>query len=76
MDDKTLQRKLNQLAKLCDELDAEAKRRYGIDGNLFFEAEGAFHIMDGDAEEGRNAERRQDHIRFSSRYCQLGAGAL
>lgn len=74
MDDKTLQKKLNQLAKLANELDAEAKARYGAEGNLFFESEGQFHIMDGDSTSGASA--RTKHVQFSSEpYCTMGAGA-
>ncbi len=70
-----VQRKLDQLAKLANELDAEAKRRYGANGNLFFESGGAFHLMAGDESEG-TAEYRQSFIRFSSKnHCSLGAGA-
>lgn len=77
MNDKTLQRKLNQLAKLCNELDEEAKLRYGPAGFLFFESEGDFHLMDGDENPDiGSALNRQWHIRFSSTICcQLGAGA-
>lgn len=74
MDDKTLQKKLNQLAKLANELVEEAKARYGEDGNLFFESDGYFHLMDGDSSAGAG-ERRQ-HIQFTSEpYCTMGAGA-
>lgn len=74
MTDAVLQRKLNQLVKLCNELDDEAKGRYGESGMLFFEADGSFHIMDGDEKEGVGG--RQAHIRFSSDgYCRLGSGA-
>ncbi len=43
MTDEQVQRKLNQLVKIANELDAEAKARYGDPGNLFFEAEGTFY---------------------------------
>lgn len=76
MTDKELQRKLNALADLANELDAEAKRRYGQAGMLFFEAGGNFHIMSGDAEPvpGRLSER-QAFIQLSSNNCAMGAGA-
>jgi hypothetical protein len=74
MDDKTLQRKLSQLVKIANELDDEAKRRYGPKGNLFFESEGDFHIMTGDST--GTASERQKYIKFSSHgSCRLGAGA-
>lgn len=75
MTDQELQRKLNRLVKLANELVDEAQRRYGPDGNLFFESGGAFNIMDGDAPEEEGAAARQAHIRFSSqKYCKMDAG--
>lgn len=73
MDDKTLQRKLDQLAKLANALDDEAKRRYGEQAMLFFEAAGSFHIMKGDSD-GSMADRTAMAV-FSSDYCCMGAGA-
>jgi hypothetical protein len=71
MTDAVIKRKMNQLANLCDELDDEAKRRYGEDAFLFFEAGGYFQIMDGDSDFGR-----QNHIRLQSDTpCKLQAGA-
>ena len=77
MTDSQLQQKLNQLVKLCNELQDEAESRYGDQGSLFFEAGGTFHIMDGDEHEDHaGIEARQNHIRHSSDgYCRLGAGA-
>jgi hypothetical protein len=80
MDDATLQRKLNQLVKLANELDAEAKRRYGEQATLFYEAEGTFYIMAGDAPESfyrpGTMAARQEYIRHrSDGACRLGAGA-
>jgi hypothetical protein len=74
MDDKTVQRKLNQLAKIAEELGAEAERRYGRNGNLFYESEGTFHLMDGDSHgSGRD---RQKHVKFQSEpFCRMGCGA-
>jgi hypothetical protein len=76
MNDQTLQRKLNQLAKLANEIDDEAKRRYGAIGFLFFEADGTFYIMDGDARDCESVAERQKHIcMHSAGYCRMGAGA-
>jgi hypothetical protein len=76
MTDKQIQTKLNQIVKLCNELDTEAKRRYGAEAMLFFEADGDFHIMDGDEDPANNKADRQAHIRFSAKgYCSMGAGA-
>lgn len=74
MTDQQVQRKLNQLVKICNELVDEAHRRYGRGGQLFYEAEGSFHFMDGDSETG--LIERQDHVRLTSNgVCTLGAGA-
>lgn len=73
MTDAEMQRKLNQLVSLANELDTEAKRRHGQQGFLFYEAAGCFHIMDGDSD---TFARRQDHVRASSSAtCNMGAGA-
>jgi hypothetical protein len=76
MDDKTLRRKLNQFARLGNEIDAEAKRRFE-QGFLFHEADGTLHIMDGDAD-GRfdSAADRQEHIQMTAdERAAWGAGA-
>lgn len=66
--------KLEQLRVIANELDAEAKRRYGPDGFLFFESEGGFHLMDGDSD--KSNAHRQKHVKFSSvGHCRMGAGA-
>lgn len=77
MTDNMIQAKLDQLTDLCNELDDEAKRRYGKSGHLFFESDGAFHLMSGDADPDRcTARKRQSYIKFSSNgYCCLGGGA-
>jgi hypothetical protein len=69
-----LQRKLDRLAKLANDLDDEAKALFGRAGNLFFEADGTFHLMDGDCD--GNATERHEHIQVSStRHCRMGCGA-
>lgn len=74
MTNEQVQKKLNQLVKIANELEDEAKTRYGPDGSLFHEAEGSFHLMDGDSN-GRSSER-QTHVRFTSeKHCNMGAGA-
>lgn len=79
MTDKQVQSKLNRIAKLCNELDAEAKRRYGEKGNLYFSDEGYFHLMKGEQHDELSvwhSVQRQDRITFSSvGYCRLGAGS-
>jgi hypothetical protein len=77
MSDKTLQRKLNQLAALANELHAEAQRRYGRMGGVFLEADGSLHIVSGD-DMGRNttASARQKFVKFTADGpCFMGAGA-
>jgi hypothetical protein len=64
MTDSQLQKKLNQLVKLTNEIDAEITSRHGADGFLFFESEGTFHVMDGDNNGGFSD--RTDHIQMSS----------
>ena len=64
MDDKTVQRKLNQLTKIVNELADEALRRYGEESSILYEAEGAFHMMAHDRI-GRGY-KRQDGIMFTS----------
>lgn len=74
MDDRTLQKKLNQLVALSNELHDEAVRRYGPTGLLFYESEGTFHVMRDDGDFG--IVKRQEFVEFSSSgRCKLGAGA-
>lgn len=69
-----IQAKLNRLAAIANELDAEAKRRWGPKAMLFFEAEGGFHMMSGDSDGG--ASKRQEFMEMrSDGYCTMGAGA-
>jgi hypothetical protein len=74
VDDKTLQKKLNQMARLGTELNEEAVRRYGPGAGLFHEADGSLHIMSGDS--GGSAPERQEFIEFTSSGVAIwGAGA-
>ena len=68
-----LQQKMEQFLELGNELNAEAKRRYGSDGFLFHEADGSVYIMDGDS--NINVEERQKHIKLSAHGARWGAGA-
>ncbi len=75
MTDDQVQKKLDQLMRLANALDREAKKRHGTSGMLFFEADGSFHLMAGDSG-GGTCDERQRFIRFSSSgYCTMGAGA-
>lgn len=58
MDDKTLQRKLDQFVRLGNELDAEAKRRYGPQAFLAHEAEAGIFLMAQDYDSLPEGERR------------------
>ncbi len=74
MTDQQLQRKLNKLAKLAQEVNKEAAARYPGTGRLFYESEGSFNVMDGD--DDVHAGDRQDRVRFSSEgYCGMDCGA-
>lgn len=73
MDERTLQKKLNQLVKIANELGDEARRRWP-NGHLFFEAEGTFHLMSGDCD-GLSRERQGYVEASSSGYCTMSAGA-
>jgi len=69
-----MQRKLNQLKKIANELNAAAKERYGKDASLFYESEGFFFILAGDCD--GSASERQKFIRASSQgNCWMGCGA-
>lgn len=72
MDDKTMQRKLDQLVKISNELVEEARRRYGKDAQLFFEAGGDFHIMTHD--DGAVRNRQNAVVMTSKGHCRLDCG--
>lgn len=72
MDDKTLQRKLNQFVKIGNELVKEAQLRYP-EGLVFHEAGGGVHVMDGDE---LASGQRQKHIQYTAQgFARWGAGA-
>jgi len=75
MNDKTVQRKLNQLAKITNELRIEAERRYGDEGKMFYEAEGQFHFMKHDRDGDGHGPHRTDGIVLSSDdYVRMDCG--
>lgn len=57
LQDKDIQRKLNQLTKITNELAEEARRRHGSSGGIYYEAHGIFYFMSGDD---------MDNVEFSS----------
>jgi hypothetical protein len=62
------------LARISNELVDEAKSRYGSTGNLFYEAEGGFHLMSNDID--GNCVERQKFVKLSSNiYSRMGCGA-
>lgn len=74
MTDREIQRKLNRLAKIANELDAEARRRYPESGSGLWYADGYFCILSGDVFEGpRNS---QNYVKFSSNtLCRMDSGS-
>ena len=76
MDDKTIQKKLNHMVKIANELEREAKKRWGTnaESGLFYESEGSFYVMSGDSD--ASASERQEFVKFSSHgFCNMGCGA-
>lgn len=74
MTDVTIQKKLDQLVKLSNELIEEAQKRYGQTGQLYYDAGGSFYLMSGDCL--GTGKQRQEYIKFhSEKMCNLGAGA-
>lgn len=74
---RSMQRKLDKIAKLSAELNTEAKEAYGSDAFVFVEAEGGIYVMDGDAcpYTGSTSER-QEHVRLAAKPMHfLRAGA-
>lgn len=74
MDDKTVQRKLDQLARIANELQEEAERRYGTKAMLFYESDSGFHFMSGDKPDGA-CEERTSFVELSSRSCRMECGS-
>jgi len=75
MDARTLRRKLKQFVDLGNELDAEAKRRYGTEGLLFHEGDGVVCIMSILPNDGADRHPQQ-YIKFAEDGAQWGAGAF
>lgn len=74
MTDKEIQKKLDLLTRVANELQAEAVRRYDHPEAGLFYADGAFNIMSGDSDEA--CHNRQEYVRFSSTgLCRMDSGA-
>lgn len=72
MTDKDIQKKLDQIAKLSQELKTEAVSRYGNTAQLFLEPESGLHLM---AHDNEDFGTRQKGIRFSTKlHCPIEAG--
>jgi hypothetical protein len=70
--DKEIQRKLNQLTKLANELDAEAKRRWEK-GGLFY-ADGDFNLLNNC--EDMEYPSQDEIVEFRSKgLCRMDSGA-
>lgn len=61
--DAQVQEKLDLIASLSNELEAEAKARWGKEALLFAEADGRLHLM---SEDNDKPGRRQEGVRFSA----------
>ena len=72
MDDKTVQRKLNQLAKITHELGEEATRRYGSKGLMFYEAEGSFLFLS----HYNDSARSEGIVMQSNVFCSMDCGGF
>jgi hypothetical protein len=67
MDDRAVQRKLNQLTRIANELHIEAMRRYGDAAGIYY-ASGSFNMM-------AEANPEPEFIRFKSDgLCLLDSG--
>ena len=75
MDDVIVQKKLNQLTKIANELSDELLQRYGPDGKLFYEADGQFCFMSGDEPDGNNLQRQEFVVLISKGVCRMDCGA-
>ena len=75
MTNEQVQKKLNLLQKIANQLAREAKKRYGADGLLFYEADGAFHFMSHDDGANGIASRQGGIIMSSVGYTDMDCGA-
>ena len=74
MTDKVVKAKMEQFIALGNELQKEAKRRYGSEGSLFHEADGNLFLMSGDS--CGSSSDRQDYIEIrADGIITWGAGA-
>ena len=77
MEDTQLQRKLDQMLKLGNEIDQEAKRRYGEEGLLFHEADGSLLVMKRLKSDFGDQFDNNEQIMFSAKgVVEWGCGAF
>jgi hypothetical protein len=73
MTDSEIKKKMEQISKLSQELDAEAKRRYGKGAQLFLETND-LHFASSVPDDG-GFNNRQSGIIFTARNCRIESGA-
>lgn len=74
MTDEKLQRKLNSLVRIANEVRIEATKRYGEGASLFYESSGTFHVLSNDSL--GDIIERQSGIEFSSeKTCYMDCGS-
>ena len=70
MTEQQIQKKLDQLAKIANELSEAAKELYGPDGALYYEAGGSFVLL-------RDGEPCSDSVTFRSQInCRMDCGGF
>ena len=74
MDARALRRKLRQFVELGNELNREAKRRYGPEGLLFHEADGSVCVMSFLPDEAYGNPNQ--YVKFSESGAEWGAGGF
>ena len=75
MTDAQVQAKLDQLVKLSNELVKEARRRYGPQGQLLYEADGGFHFMKHDESDSGISNRQTGVVMSSRGHSLMDCGA-
>ncbi len=74
MTDNEIQRKLNQLVKIANDLSAEARNRWGEGSGLYY-ADGAFNLHDPSLHEGVG-DMNPEAVHFRSLdLCRMDGGA-
>lgn len=74
MTDDQVQKKLDQLVTIANQLVDESKKRYGNQALLFYEAGGSFNIMKKDDSDDCLDSRQNDVVFTSTKYCTMDCG--